>query len=341
MSLIPNLVLMSAFLFSGFVQKWYLPLGCGTGTSGRLCIGDTDHNGYYEMIFVPNSYGYHCGYIYELHPPNEWQIDSFAYGAWQPLIWVLGDFDSDSLDDLLINAGVGGGPPVPVVAVLESPNFFSYPTNEVWRDSVDCIGDNAITVYDVDGDYKQEILDNHGDGILSYNFCIRECTSDNQYEITYTTIPDTTGNGNPSSTHACGDFDGDGRNEFAMGARSSINNFWIYESPANDTYEKVWETTLPTANFKDCFTVPDANRNGKLEFVAKGFGCDTSSIKVFFLRRWQIIFIKLYKHLRFPNLGIHTTTVVIPMPVTLMVTVSRRSYWKLVMAFISSKHEAL
>ena len=80
--------------------------------------------------------------------------------------------------------------------------------------------------------------------------------------------------------HAFGDFDGDGFREcvFAGGKR-----YWVYESPANNTYEQIVADTLVTSNIFDCFAVPDANRNGKMEFVIKGFYIQEAVIHAFIL----------------------------------------------------------
>jgi hypothetical protein len=47
-------LLLLPFLFSNFVEKWYLPQGTQF-RAGRVCIGDTDHDGHNELIF--STYG--------------------------------------------------------------------------------------------------------------------------------------------------------------------------------------------------------------------------------------------------------------------------------------------
>jgi len=57
--------------------------------------------------------------------------------------------------------------------------------------------------------------------------------------------------------------------------------YWLYESPSNNTYEFIRLGSVPTKNIKDCFSVPDADRDGKLEFVVKGYRILSALIDVF------------------------------------------------------------
>lgn len=66
----------------------------------------------------------------------------------------------------------------------------------------------------------------------------------------------------------------DGKIEFVMGDLSAGAlgaEFWVFECTGNNTYEQVGTYFVMTKNIKDCFTVNDADRDGKLEFVVKGF----------------------------------------------------------------------
>jgi hypothetical protein len=271
-----NLLLLT-FLLSDFTLKWDIPKGT-VYSAARICVGDTDRDGNYELIFRPNTYGVHSIYYCELYPLGVWQIDSLYSNIWG-VIWELGDFDQDGLSDLLVIGGIVVPPSLKFIGVIESPDSFSYPTQEVWRDTLcDTISgggadDSGYSVFDIDHDGLLEILGG-GDGLPHY-FWIQENVGDNQYEKVYSTNPDTTLWSLPYSTHACGDFDGDTKIEFAMGALSSHSidtaYYWIYESSANNTYEKIIQGLLPTKNIKDCFVVADADRDGKIEFVVKGY----------------------------------------------------------------------
>ncbi len=270
-----NLILI-AFLLSGFTLKWNVPKGTNYSL-GMLCIGDTDRDGNYELIFHPDTYGQRNIYYCELMESGAWQIDSFYSSIWEG-IWELADFDNDGLFDLLVTGGEVVPPCFAYLGVLESPDSFSYPTQEVWRDTAcDTISgggpdDSGYDVFDIDGDGLTEIL-GRGDGLPNW-FWIWENTGNNQYVQVFGDNPDTTLRASPHSTHACGDFDGDGKNEFVMGAPSSFTPnwawYWVYESPASNIYEKVIQDSLVTKNIKDCFVVADADRDGKKEFVVKG-----------------------------------------------------------------------
>jgi hypothetical protein len=261
-------LLLIAILCSGFDLKW--TINEGTGSGDRLFVGDTDRDSCYEVIFTSYSYS-HMIHIYELHLPDTWVADSFLYSITSS-VEGIGDFDTDGLYDLLVSICVSCPPLVCVIAVFESPDSFFYPTQEVWRDTIGITLGTPYSVYDVDGDGHEEILATYAeDGYSSDNFWIYENTGNNQYELIYKFRPDTTFHDYPHSTHAFGDFDGDGKVEFIMGGAAHPARYWIYESPSNNSYEKIIEDSLPTSNIKDCFSVFDADGDGKMEFVLKGF----------------------------------------------------------------------
>ncbi|GAH80473.1 unnamed protein product, partial [marine sediment metagenome] len=88
----------------------------------------------------------------------------------------------------------------------------------------------------------------------------------------------------PVSTHAFGDFDLDGKTEFVVGGMSAGAlgaTYWVYESFGNNQYERIIQDYLPTKNIKDCFSVSDADGDGKMEFVVKGFTFPDGKFRVF------------------------------------------------------------
>jgi hypothetical protein len=253
------------FLFSGFTVKWTLPQGIDGG-AGRICIGDTDRDSFYEFI-IRTYGGSQKIYFYELHIPNSWEIDSFSY-LYSAQPWDIGDFDIDGLSDLVIQASATAGFPTMVISVAESPDSLSYSIQEVWRDTVDIGVVQPICAFDIDKDGIPEIVQTGGEAGTNYyiDFSIYESIGDNTYEIKYSfESPET-----PTSTVAFGDFDADSFNEFVLGTIDG--QYSIFESPANDSYVPLFvNIQLPTANIKDCFSVADADGDGKLEFVVKGF----------------------------------------------------------------------
>jgi len=64
-------------LFSIFNLKWYLPVGCAHGTSGKILVSDTDRDSCYE-IFISDYYGPDYINVCELQLPDVWQYDSFT-----------------------------------------------------------------------------------------------------------------------------------------------------------------------------------------------------------------------------------------------------------------------
>ncbi len=275
------LLMLCVFLSGDFIQKWFIPYGT-IAPGGRILVYDSDHDEKIELIFrrwIAQSFGV---YFVEFVPPDSWDIYESIYVD-SVLAWDAGDFDNDGYADLITDGDASsGGPPVPIISVYESPDSFSYPTQEVWRDTVGFLLVQPISAYDVDNDGYPEILDNNGDA--PNFFWIYESVGNNQYDLIFTDNPDTSNNDAPSSTHGFGDFDSDGKIEFVMGGMSAGSlgaTYWIYESPADNTYERIVQGYVSTKNIKDCFSVPDADGDGKLEFVVKGFVIPSAEIHAF------------------------------------------------------------
>lgn len=274
-----NILLTFVFLIGGFSQKWYVDHG-SFSSYGRITVADTDHDSRPELIFgTYDSILRDRTVIYELD-----QGDTFAFqvvvDSSSGDIWAAGDFDNDSKSDLVLTGHFG----LPVVGpqIYESMNYFAYPTIEVWRDTVGQAVVEPTSVYDIDQDGVPEFVTNKGD---PPNWLwIYESVGDNQYDTVFTTNPDTANLDSPSSTHAFGDFDLDGRIEFAMGGMSAGPlgaTYWVYESSANNKYKRVLQSYLPTKNIKDCFSVADADSDGKPEFVIKGCTVPDNKFRVF------------------------------------------------------------
>jgi hypothetical protein len=266
------LFLVVVSLKGDFIQICYLPKGV-TQRNGFINIADVDRDNNYEFIFRSSIYGITNATFYcKLHFPNEWTIDSLISDTWGS-VFTLGDFDLDGLSDIVAHgAEPNHYPIIPLIGILESSDSFSYPIQEVWRDTISFCDFNPNSAYDIDQDSIPEIFDNNGDG-LPYYFFIRKSTGDNQYSTVYCTNPDTIG-GDVSSTHACGDFDNDGIIEFAM----SGTNCWVYRCMNSTQYEQEWRYPLPSANNFDCFEINDADQDGKFEFAVKGIDFRTGII---------------------------------------------------------------
>ncbi len=263
-------LLLVQILCTNFVQKWNHPQGIDWGAS-RIVVGDTDRDGNYELIFSTYG-GSFTIYFYELHLPDVWVIDSMT-DLDQPLLWDIGDFDADGFSDLVMQSG--WDPPLVGFSIYESPDSFSYPGQEVWADTVGFALVQPISIFDVDRDGYVEIFKLGWNSGVYFPFGIYEYTGNNQYD----TIFMGTGLGSLMSTIAFGDFDTDSCNEFVVG---NVNGWYqIWECFTDNSYQLGEQQQLSTANIKDCFSVADADGDGKLEFVVKGYVVTTARIHAF------------------------------------------------------------
>jgi len=274
--IIMNVLLIVCLLFSGFNLRWNIPYGT-IAPGGRLLIYDSDHDGEIELIFRRWIVGSVGVYFAEYIPPDSWDIyESTTVDS--VLVWDVGDFDNDGCTDLVTYGNASEPPPIPIISVYESVDSFTYPTNEVWRDTVDIGTVQPICAYDIDRDGIPEIVQTGGEVGTNYyiDFSIYESISNNSYVGIYQYESSET----PTSTIAFGDFDNDSLTEFVLGTIDG--QYSIFESPANNTYLPLHENIqLTTLNIKDCFSVFDADADGKWEFVVKGYVIPTSQIDAF------------------------------------------------------------
>jgi hypothetical protein len=266
-------------VFSSFNQKYYIDRGVYEYLHS-IVVADVDRDNYYEFIFRSFIQGINATYYCKLIPPNSWQIDSLLTDTWGP-VWAGGDFDRDGLFDILVRGWEPNHYPIiGLIGVLESPDSFSYPTQEVWKDSLPGCDDNPNSVFDIDQDGLPEIFDNLNDG-LPYSFSIRKSDGNNHYATVYETNPDTFPGDHPYSTHACGDFDGDGNNEFVMSGLSGF--YWVYEYDPDSGYRQVLCGYIPTGNERDCITIP-SGFNDRPYFMIKGTNFSTGRIQAFIFK---------------------------------------------------------
>ncbi|MCK4250893.1 hypothetical protein KAX97_05570, partial [candidate division WOR-3 bacterium] len=175
------ILLMLPFLFSNFVQKWYFPQGVSGFGNTRIQIMDTDRDENVEFIFT--TYGSWPAYLhfYELHLPNVWEIDSMPLPGGD-LLWDSGDFDGDGFYDLALQFHIENPSLADGIMIFESPDSFSYPTQEVWRDTVGQPAVTPISAYDIDHDGFTEIVKVGANGI---DFVIYETIGNNLYAKIY------------------------------------------------------------------------------------------------------------------------------------------------------------
>lgn len=269
------LSLLLPLLYGDFIQKYYLPKGL-TEYYGQICVADVDRDNNYEFIFRSCLYGITDAlFICKLHHSGQWQIDSLITRTWF-LVWEVGDFDRDGLSDILVRGAIPTQ--YALIGILESPDSFSYPTEEVWRDTIGGCSDNPNSVFDIDNDGIIEIFNNEDE---LYCFSIRKSIGNNQYATVYETNPDTFPGDCPYSTHACGDFDWDGKNEFVMSGSSGF--YWVYEYDPDSGYRQVLCDYIPTGNERDCITIP-SGFNDRPYFMIKGTNYATGRIQAFIFK---------------------------------------------------------
>ena len=258
-----NMLLIVCLLFSGFNLRWNIPYGT-IAPGGKLLIYDSDHDGEIELIFRRWIVGSVGVYFVEFVPPDSWDIyESTTIDS--VLVWDVGDLDVDGYTDLVTYGNASESPLIPIISVYESPDSSSYPASEVWRDSVGFALVQPISSYDVDKDSTPEIFKlGWRKDTTYYPFGVYECTGNNQYDTVFMG----TGLGSLSSTMAFADFDGDSVIEFIIG--NVDGRYQIWECSGNNNYQLINQQQLPTANITDCFSVLDADGDGKMEFILKG-----------------------------------------------------------------------
>ncbi len=261
-------------LIANFQQKWYVDRGTHKGY-GRIVIGDTDHDARPELIFGSLDASLQKRVrIYELIEGDTFALQLVVDTSTID-VWAVEDFDNDGKHDLLLSGMFGSFNKGP--QIFEAPDSFSHPAVEVWRDTIGPFQVLPICVFDIDQDGFPEFVKNkatpYGD------LGIYESVGDNQYELIFVDDPDTLHNEAPAATIAFGDFDGDSSIEFVLAGGNEW--YWVYECIGDNNYEKIAEGQLPTANIRDCFYVPDADSDGKPEFVVKGCTYPDGQFQVF------------------------------------------------------------
>lgn len=245
---------------------------------GTILIGDTDRDSLFELIFRQHPGGGNSLVAYEQTHPDSlnfilsciimppYNPDTFPYS---PSPWILGDFDQDGLYDMICQDGWTGSQPPAVsgISVYEQPDSFSYPTEEVWRDTTYSGLQAVISSGDVDGDSIPEILKSDG-----YATLIFETRGNNLFERTYEAWSANHDIGS-ISTSSPSDFDKDGKNEFIIGGLEWA--FVVYEAAGNDSFQFIWKSPyIPTTNLYDLKSLPDLDHDGFPEFMVKGYTSD-------------------------------------------------------------------
>jgi len=258
----------------------FLQSGLYNETYGQIVCGDINHNGLNELIFKSRISNYMCWQIWEYRPMNNYEmvyIDTgWSINGSGPLgietgnlfPFACGLLDQDSIFDL-----VGGNQenynfdsaPRAITTVQEGQSATSFPTSLVWFDRLGSwIGSSPPHyITDLDQDGRKEILFRWYQEQWNRGTRIYENTGNNQYQLVFYQPPESW------KDYAFGDFDQDGRMEFAFPEGGRI---YIRECIGDNQYPMVASLPVPEvggnplSNPYDCWDGRDVDNDGRPEF---------------------------------------------------------------------------
>jgi hypothetical protein len=245
-----------------------VPSGPYAGDVPVVCC-DSDHDSMPEFIFHTDSPS--RNEVWEHRGWNRFSLVADTGADLSPLgiriadaiPFAAGDVDNDGLTDIVcITVEFDSADPHIVyddVITLESPDSFSYPCSLSWY--YRC-GNNFVipfaTYYppDLDNDGHKEIIS----ATPSLGLCFWENNGNNQNELVWR-----------ETTHAfsCmtfGDFDMDGKMNFASASAGSSGFTSVWECTGADQYQIVYQDTVRQPNGADAFMTHDIDGNGLPEF---------------------------------------------------------------------------
>jgi hypothetical protein len=239
-----------------FKQIAYIPSGINAGY-GYIRSIDINHDDFQDLVFTGSLFPGDTlrSLFYGYRPYNRYVFEDYIGPS--SVFWDIGDLDGDSLMDLIVQR-IDTSPAG--IRVFEPPDYWSFPKIPVWSWPYGTLNRPVQDMYitDLDRDGLKEILSGFF-GII-YVF---ENRGDNQYQMVFCDTMVATG----TPPFAVGDFDGDGRMEFARATYSPGPHMLIYKCTGDDQYQKVWEDSLPEPNNYDLITGPDLDSDGKLEII--------------------------------------------------------------------------
>ena len=241
---------------------------------GLVVCCDSDHDSLPELIF-------HTGTIQPSDPlRNEvwehqgWNLFGLVFadtGVIEPepvgivtgnsIPFAAGDIDGDGLTDVVcigIEINPARDTAYNIVMTLESSDSFSYPCSLSWYYRY---GNNFVMpqptyyVHDLDQDAHDEILSL----TPTIGTAIWENVSNDSNELVWN---DTVYGG----MFAFGDFDLDGRMDFATGNLGSSGWVEVWECTGDNQYERVYRDTVLQPNGADVFMTNDLDGDGRPEF---------------------------------------------------------------------------
>ena len=270
-----------------------IPSGPYSDAYGRVVCCDSDHDSMPELVFATGM----------AHPSELQRLEVWEHQGWNRFRLVLadtgayppppgitignampfaaGDVDGDGLTDIVcITVEPDSSDPDTVyddVITVESPDSFSYPRSVSWY--YRCGNNFAIpfaTFYppDMDNDGHKEIIS----ATPSLGLCFWENTGNNQNELVWR---DTT---HAFSCMTFGDFDMDGKMNFASASAGSDGITSVWECTGDDQYRIVYQDTVLQPNGDDAFMTNDIDGDGRPEFYVAFENVPRSKI---YLYMWE------------------------------------------------------
>ena len=220
--------------------------------NGILTFGDTDHDGFNEVIMAVN-FGDPDYRILEEQGNNTY-VEVFVGPYFDP--YAAGDFDKDGNAEVLGQYGN-------LLLVYESPSPSTHPSTISWQSPplTNVIGD--ATVADSDGDGRAEII--HSINTFgSARLVIYENAGDNTFNQVYYNLESP----QDAGPKLVADLDGDGRTEIAL--CGTYGYLHVYESPADN----LWlPTFFDSTGLDNAYAVTggvDTDSNGRPELFVSG-----------------------------------------------------------------------
>ncbi|MBM3332990.1 hypothetical protein FJY68_14290, partial [candidate division WOR-3 bacterium] len=246
-----------------------IPSGPYHDGHGRVVCCDSDHDGMPELLFHTGTIQPYNPLRIEIWEHQGWNRISLAFadtGADPPppgittgnsLPFAAGDIDDDGLTDIACIGAeeVGGGVFFDILMTLESPDSLSYPCSLSWyyRYAQNmAIPEPTYLPPDLDQDGHREIV--------MFAHRVWENTGDNRNEFVW---QDTV---HPGYRSTYGDFDVDGKMNFASASLHSTGTMSVWECTGDDQYDVVFQDTVWQPNGADLFTTNDIDGDGKPEF---------------------------------------------------------------------------
>jgi len=195
--------------------------------------------------------------------------------------FAAGDIDADGLTDIVCISTEK--PPIPdtfycIVMTLESPDSFSYPCSLSWYYRYSGNGAIPIPTYyppDLDKDGHREILAITPNPAIATGIW-ENAGNDSNELVSHDTVY--------GYRFAFGDFDLDGRMNFATGDLGSSGWVEVWECMGDNEYERVYRDTVLKPNGADVFATNDIDGDGKPEFYVAYYSVPRGTM---YLYMWE------------------------------------------------------